>query len=363
MNLRLTECREEYWEFVRSLRTDERNQQGFFTVAEISSDQQEEYMQKNSHRYKVCLLDDIPVGYVGIIGEHEITYCVHSDQKGKGVGTFMVKEFSKDLTMADAYVKVENIGSQKVFEKLGWTKQIYYKKTRFMTFNEVCNKYRTDKGDALPRGNCYAYFYDGWFSKIKDKEINICEIGIDDGNSLLAYYEYFRKANIYGLDIEDRTNLDNERIKTFIVDQSKPQDLDDFVARCKSSNIMFDFILDDGSHDVQHQQLTFGKFFQLVKPGGIYIIEDLGSSYFTLGTKLYDYYQTQDKINNNTIKFLNQRPFNSVWVGEEDTNHINQNVEYVLIYDKYNEHLPYSRSFACENNFPIRSITSVIKKK
>ncbi len=129
MNLSLVECKREYWQFVRELRTDLRNQEGFFTIAEITEDQQESYMENNSNRYKVCLLDEQPVGYVGVISDHEITYCVHPECKGKGIGTFMVKEFSESFPVIDAYVKEENVGSQKVFEKLGWTKQIYYKKS------------------------------------------------------------------------------------------------------------------------------------------------------------------------------------------------------------------------------------------
>jgi hypothetical protein len=120
--------------------------------------------------------------------------------------------------------------------------------------------------------------------------------------------------------------------------------------------------LDDGSHDVIHQQLTFGKFFKLVKPGGFYIIEDLGTSYFSLGESLYGYKQTQEKINNNTINFLNQRPFSSFWINKEDTEFINLNVDFISIFDKTNINLSYSTEFKCTNNYPIRSITSMIKR-
>ena len=89
----------------------------------------------------------------------------------------------------------------------------------------------------------------------------------------------------------------------------------------------------------------------------------MGSSYFTLGTNLYGYIQTQTKINNNTIKFLNQRPFSSIWISEKNLSFVNNSVESVTIFDTYNKHLPYSTDFTCENNYPIRSITSVIKKK
>ena len=175
-----------------------------------------------------------------------------------------------------------------------------------MDFNYYCNKNYTDKGDLLPSGNRYANFYENWFSKLKNLATNICEIGVESGGSLKSYYDYFQNAQIFGLDINDKSLYNNDRIKTFILDQSKSQDLDSFFNYCKSNNIQFDFILDDGSHDVEHQQLTFGKLFDLIKPQGFYIIEDLGSSYFTLGTNLYGYTQTQTKINNNTIKFLNQ---------------------------------------------------------
>jgi hypothetical protein len=232
-----------------------------------------------------------------------------------------------------------------------------------MDFNYYCNKNYTDKGDSYPNGNKYANFYENWFSKIKESATNICEIGVESGGSLKSYYDYFNNAYIFGLDINDKSTYNNDRIKTFILDQSKTQDLDSFVNYCKSNNIQFDFILDDGSHDVEHQQLTFGKLFELIKPNGFYIIEDLGSSYFTLGTNLYGYIQTQTKINNNTIKFLNQRPFSSIWISEENLLSINNLVESVTIFDIYNEHLPYSTNFTCENNYPIRSITSVIKKK
>ena len=232
-----------------------------------------------------------------------------------------------------------------------------------MDFNHYCNKNYTDKGDLLPGGNRYANFYENWFSKLKNSATNICEIGVASGGSLKSYYDYFQNAQIFGLDIEDKSLYNNDRIKTFILDQSKSQDLDGFFNYCKSNNIQFDFILDDGSHDVEHQQLTFGKLFDLIKPQGLYIIEDLGSSYFTLGTNLYGYIQSQTKINNNTIKFLNQRPFSSLWISEENLIEINNSVDSITIFDTYNKDLPYTNDFTCENNYPIRSITSVIKKK
>ena len=127
MKIKLVNCTEQYWEFVRKLRMNPINQEGFFTYAEITSEQQEEYMIKNQWDYKICLVDGEPAGYVGLLKGHEITYCVSPDFQGKGIGTFMIEKYSPRWDWVDALVKVDNIASQKVFEKLGWKKQIYYR--------------------------------------------------------------------------------------------------------------------------------------------------------------------------------------------------------------------------------------------
>ena len=124
----LVNCDTQYWNFVRDLRNDERNQSGFFSFSDITKEQQIKFMEQNHNNYKICLVDGIAVGYVGIINGKEITYCTHHDWKNKGIGTFMVDNFSKNSGVTEAIVKTENIPSQRVFEKLGWEKKILYTK-------------------------------------------------------------------------------------------------------------------------------------------------------------------------------------------------------------------------------------------
>jgi RimJ/RimL family protein N-acetyltransferase len=128
--MELVDCIPEYWQFVRIIRTHPSNQKFFFTQVKITPEQQIEFMKRESHRYKICLLDGLPVGYIGIIKENEITYCVHPNHQGKGIGTFMVSEFIKTYDTLTALVIPENIGSSRVFEKLGFQKQIFYSKTK-----------------------------------------------------------------------------------------------------------------------------------------------------------------------------------------------------------------------------------------
>ena len=126
--MELVLCDEKYWEFVRVIRTHPKNIDNFNTKGEITVQQQREFMEKNSHRYQICLLNGKPVGYIALGDNNKIQYCVHPDYQGKGIGTFMVKELFDKIDELQAYVKVHNIPSQKVFEKIGFKKFIYYKK-------------------------------------------------------------------------------------------------------------------------------------------------------------------------------------------------------------------------------------------
>lgn len=124
--MELVECTKEYWQFVREIRTNEENTKSFYTQPVITEEQQIKYMTENSYRYKICLIEGNPVGYIGIINTNEITYCVHPNYKGKGIGTFMVSQFMLNNKELTAFVIPENVASSKIFEKLGFNKQLYY---------------------------------------------------------------------------------------------------------------------------------------------------------------------------------------------------------------------------------------------
>ena len=235
------------------------------------------------------------------------------------------------------------------------------------SYNDILNRHSSDKG-TNPYGretdaNGYGDLYERYFRDYRESALNICDIGIDQGSSLAANKEYFINANIHGVDIDDKSFHDSERIKTHIVDQNNESDLISFVDKMKNDNIQFDIIIDDASHDVAHQQVTFGKFFDLLRPGGLYVIEDMGSSFFKEGVNLYGYIQTKEKIENNTVKFLTNRPLRSPWVDPYTLDNIDLEVDYILVFDKLNRNIPYLSAFPCIEDYPLRSITSIIKKK
>ncbi len=179
-------------------------------------------------------------------------------------------------------------------------------------------------------------FYESHFSKIKNKKINILEIGILNGESLKLLKNYFGKSNIYGIDI-NKIELNEDRIKTYQMSQV------DFEAFEKNfENIKFDVIIDDGSHMTKHQIDSFTYLFKnKLNNGGLYIIEDLHTSFRR------EYVNT-DITAFELVKNINDKEF--------------LKTNFKLIYD-FNEKIGDSFIFKKDENDFNDSITSIIYKK
>ena len=124
----------------------------------------------------------------------------------------------------------------------------------------------------------YFEIYDGHIGKWQDLPVKILEIGVQRGGSLQIWREYLGlKAQVFGIDIDPRCKArEGERIEIFIGDQSDP----DFLQSVGEAIGPVDIILDDGSHHMKDLTVSFLSLFKLVKPGGIYIAEDLHTCYW-----------------------------------------------------------------------------------
>lgn len=92
------------------------------------------------------------------------------------------------------------------------------------------------------------------------------------GASLRAFNTYFKNALIYGLDI-DKTILFNENgIKTFFVDQTKPETFDKL---SKKIGNQFDLMIDDGLHSPNANLHSLIFFINHIRKGGYIVIEDI----------------------------------------------------------------------------------------
>jgi hypothetical protein len=129
--LKIVDCTSEYWDFVRTLRNDDRVQDGFIEKVKITTEQQKIYMEKNSIFYRICTLDNNPVGFVGVI-ENDIRICTHPDHQNKGIGKFMISKVMEIFPDAYGKVKINNLQSRNLFKSSGFEESfiIYTKKIK-----------------------------------------------------------------------------------------------------------------------------------------------------------------------------------------------------------------------------------------
>jgi len=139
--------------------------------------------------------------------------------------------------------------------------------------------YGTDKWNS----HWYAQHYQKHFYPLRQKKLNILEIGIGGyedpqagGESLRMWKNYFPKSVIYGIDIYDKKAHEEDRIKIFQGSQEDESFLKELVAISGG----FDIIIDDGSHINEHVIKTFNILFPLLNNGGIYVVEDTQTSYW-----------------------------------------------------------------------------------
>jgi autotransporter strand-loop-strand O-heptosyltransferase len=148
------------------------------------------------------------------------------------------------------------------------------------TFKQISDSVECDKSTYHEYDRIYPMFLEKW----RNESINVFEIGIEYGKSMKIWENYFPFANIWGMDIEN--TYSSPRCNVFIGDQSKIEDL-----RNISNKIPYcELIVDDGSHVPEHQLKTFNHLFtNVLKPGGVYIIEDIECSYWRPDSQVYGY--------------------------------------------------------------------------
>lgn len=145
---------------------------------------------------------------------------------------------------------------------------------------ELSTRFGSDKWASF---HWYTQHYNRHFARLRTKPIRLLEIGIGGyqyedlgGESLRMWQRYFPRGLVYGLDIFPKPGVRGPRIRTVQGDQSDPEFLDELGCQLGP----FDIVIDDGSHINDHVQTSFGSLFPHVRPGGLYVIEDLQTAYW-----------------------------------------------------------------------------------
>ena len=146
---------------------------------------------------------------------------------------------------------------------------------------EIAFKYKTDKCPQI--NHAYTPYY---YELLKDRRQSIkkvLEIGVGDntiknftpeykvGGSLRMWRDFFPNAQIYGADIVPEAIFEEERIKTYLCDENKKEDLIRLISQIGSD---IDLVIDDALHHASNQISLFNTLMPMLKKDVIYVIED-----------------------------------------------------------------------------------------
>lgn len=145
--------------------------------------------------------------------------------------------------------------------------------------SEMARQFYGHEGRPVHKWTHYLDRYEQHFARYRGTSVGMLEIGVFQGGSLQLWRSYFGpEARIMGVDIDPECAA---RVDAPNVVRIGSQDDPEFLRACVAElGAPLDIVLDDGSHIGRHQWTSFQTLFPLVTDGGLYVIEDLHTSYW-----------------------------------------------------------------------------------
>ena len=144
--------------------------------------------------------------------------------------------------------------------------------------NDLEKYFTENTGKLIHKWKPYFEIYDRHFSRLRGTDVHIVEFGVSKGGSIQMWKEYFGPgARIYGIDIDPWCKEHEEdQVEIFIGDQENRQ----FLRSVAEEIPRIDILLDDGGHKMKQQIATFEELFPHIHENGVYLCEDLHTSYW-----------------------------------------------------------------------------------
>lgn len=168
-----------------------------------------------------------------------------------------------------------------------------------MTLDELALRHGTDKSSA---SHNYTAVYQPLLEPLRDNPISLLELGwgghedpLAGGNSARMWAEYFHRGIVSVVELEPKTPAAMPaNLHLYQGSQSDPALIDRIAADAGP----FDVVIDDASHLSSLTIRSFELLWPMLKPGGLYIVEDTHGAY-------HDFYYGHDEANRNPAKPAN----------------------------------------------------------
>ena len=201
--------------------------------------------------------------------------------------------------------------------------------------NSYINQYQKPlKKENKPiDGHAYHLFYEKFFIKKKQDNLNILELGSFKGNAAAALFFFFKNSHISSGDIfPDLFTFSSKRIKNFYIDTSSEIEIKD---RILNKDESFDFIIEDAGHYLKDQIISLFILFRKLKPQGLFIVEELD-----FPDLRNDMNVDSEKPTLREILYLIKKniDFNSKYISRDDKKYFLKNFETIDIFKgRFNE--------------------------
>ena len=144
--------------------------------------------------------------------------------------------------------------------------------------NDLEKYFLENTGRVLHKWKHYFEIYDRHFSKYRGTDVHLVEFGVSHGGSLGMWQSYFGpKAKIVGVDINPNCKeFEDGDVRVMIGDQEDRT----FLKSIAEAVPRVDILIDDGGHTMKQQIHTFEELFPHIDENGVYLCEDLHTSYW-----------------------------------------------------------------------------------
>lgn len=148
--------------------------------------------------------------------------------------------------------------------------------------NDLERYFYKNKDRAIHKFAHYFEIYERHFERFRlsGKPVKIVEIGVADGGSLQMWKHYFGpQAKVYGVDRSLDTKVEEDQIKLIHGDQGDLKFMQNLPFLIDSEDGEIDIVIDDGSHMSLDQRVTLACLYPYLSENGIYVCEDVQTSY------------------------------------------------------------------------------------